>query len=273
MSTRDYLEIVPPPGLRMPYGPAPEQFGDLRVPARAGPLPVAVVLHGGWWRAQHDLTYAGHLAHALTAGGVATWNVEYRRVGQPGGGYPGTLHDVAAALAALVDLAPAHSLDLSRIVATGHSAGGHLAAWLGAKGAHRDLDRFGTTPALVGAVPVGGALDLDLTSDRRIGRDGIVFVDDFMGGTWRALPDDYGLASPARLLPTGIPVIAVHGADDDVVPLAIAERYVERARAAGDPARLVALPGVDHFAPFDPATESGALVCATIRGLLGLEPA
>jgi acetyl esterase/lipase len=269
MTTRDYMDVTPPPGLRIPYGPGPEQFGDLRIPVGPGPHPVVVVAHGGWWRALYDLTYAGHMCEALTGSdGYATWNIEYRRVGQPGGGYPGTLADVTAALAALRTLATGYDLDLTRIVVTGHSAGGHIAAWLASKPARDELAAFGPTPQLIGAVPVAGALDLERTSELRVGRDGEVPVHDFLGGTHEDVPDRYALASPARLLPAGIPVIAIHGDADDVVPLELSARYVERARAAGDPADLIVLPGVDHFEPFDPHTSAGETVRAAIGDLI-----
>ena len=138
MSSRAYLDRTPAAGMRIAYGTAaPEQFGDLRLPAGSGPFPVVVVVHGGWWRSAYGLTYAGHLCEALTRDGFATWNIEYRRIGNPGGGYPATLYDVTAALGALHELAREHPLDLARVVVTGHSAGGHIAAWLAAKPAHR----------------------------------------------------------------------------------------------------------------------------------------
>ena len=272
MTARDYLELAPPPGLRIRYGSAAEQFGDVRVPAGSGPHPVVVVVHGGWFRAAYDLTYAGHMSAALTADGFATWNIEYRRVGNAGGGYPGTLEDVAAALGALPALAPEYQLDLNRVVVTGHSAGGALAAWLAAKTAHRALDAFGASPPIAGAVAVAGVLDLDRASEERVGRDGEVPVHDFLGGAHDEKPERYALASPARLLPTGVPVVAIHGSDDDSVPLELSQRYVDRARAAGDPAMLVVLPGVEHFAPFNPETSAGNTVRAAIRDLIERAP-
>jgi len=269
VSSRDYLARTPAAGIRIPYASeAPEQFGDLRVPAGPGPFPVAVVIHGGWWRSTHGLTYAGHLSEALTGDGFASWNIEYRRVGNPGGGYPATLYDVTAALGELRVIARDYPLDLERVVVTGHSAGGHLAAWLAAKQAHRELDLFGPPLPLIGAVPVAGALDLVHTSAMRVADAVGIPVHDFLGGTPSDVPEHYAFASPTAWLPTGIPVIAVHGTADEVVPLEISRRYVRRAQAAGDRAKLIVLDGIDHFEPFDPSTKAGAVVWDTISELL-----
>lgn len=269
MTTRDYLTRTPPAGIRIAYaGEAPEQFGDLRVPAGDGPFPVAVVVHGGWWRSTHGLSYTGHLCEALTSDGFATWNIEYRRIGNPGGGYPNTLHDVTAALGALREIARDYPLDLTRVVATGHSAGGHIAAWLAAKPAHRELDIFGEPFPLIGAVPVAGVLDLVHTSAMRVTDTMGIPVHDFLGGTPDDVPECYAFASPTAWLPTGIPVIAIHGTDDDNVPIEISRRYVQRALAAGDRSKLIVLDGVDHFAPFDPSTKAGAIVWDAVAELL-----
>jgi acetyl esterase/lipase len=267
MTMRDYMAVTPAAGIRIAYGDAPEQFGDLRVPAGLGPHPIVVVAHGGWWRSAYTLEYAGHLSAALTADGFASWNIEYRRVGSPGGGYPMLLQDVATAVNKLTEIAPQYTLDLSRIVVTGHSAGGHIAAWLAAKQSHRELDVFGPTPALIGAVPVAGAIDLLSCSEMGIADSVGIPVHDFLGLP-ADVPERYGLASPAELLPTGIPVICIHGDDDAIVPIVISERYVGRAQQAGDDATLVSLKGVEHFAPFDPNTAAGAAVRAAVRDLL-----
>jgi acetyl esterase/lipase len=125
----------PPPATeRIPYGPDPLQFGDLRLPEGPGPHPVVVVVHGGFWRARWDLEHIGHACAALTReAGVATWCIEYRRIGNEGGGWPGTFLDVGAATDFLREIAKTHSLDLDRVVTIGHSAGGHLAVWLAAR--------------------------------------------------------------------------------------------------------------------------------------------
>src|SRR5579859_3765042 len=105
---------APPADRRLAYGDHPRQFGDLRLPRGAGLHPVAVVLHGGFWRATYDLEHIGHLCAALAAAGVVTWSLEYRRIGDDGGGWPGTFHDVARGADRLRELARDYPLDLQR---------------------------------------------------------------------------------------------------------------------------------------------------------------
>src|SRR5437762_7123265 len=143
---REILERPPPAAdRRLAYGPDPNHFGDLRLPAGAGPHPVAIVLHGGFWRARYDLLHIGHLCAALTARGIATWSLEYRRVGQPGGGWPGTAQDVKAGAAMVAHLP---DIDSGHVVCVGHSAGGQLALWLAAE------------RVVQGAISLAGVVDL-----------------------------------------------------------------------------------------------------------------
>ena len=166
--SEDILERkLPDTGQRIAYGPEPRQFGDLRMPAGEGPHPVVIGIHGGYWRVRYDLNHFGHACSALTAAGFATWNIEYRRTGEPGGGWPGTFQDVAAAADFLRVLAPQYNLSLDHALSLGHSAGGHLAFWLA--GRHTiasDSPIFTPNPLpLSGAVALAGAVDLR----RRVG--------------------------------------------------------------------------------------------------------
>jgi acetyl esterase/lipase len=236
---------------RLDYGTGPTQFVELTLPPGGADIRgTVVVIHGGFWRARYDLALGRPLAATLAAAGFAAWNIEYRRVGA-GGGWPATFDDVAAA----VDLLAGQEwLDPDRVVAVGHSAGGHLAAWLAARpGLPAGSPGAGPAVRLRGAVSQAGVLDLVDAARNEVGRGA---VDDLLGGTPAEHPDRYGLASPAERLPVGVPVICVHGDADVNVPLRQSERYVAAARAAGDPAELVVLPGVDHFAVIDPATEA-----------------
>lgn len=264
---------VPPAGERIAYGADPQQFGELRLPSGNGPHPVVILLHGGCWRAEYDLQHIAPVAAALTRAGIATWTVEYRRIGNAGGGWPGTLDDAAAAADHLRLLADAHHLDLSRVVAAGHSAGGHLALWLAAR---RNLpptsERFRPNP-----LPIAGVVGLAAISDLRSYSTGSgncnAAVAELLGGSPAERPERYAEASPIELLPLHTPVRLVHGTGDTIVPIAQSEQFAARAVARGDDARVIRVDGAGHFdviAPFAPAWTA---VVSAVRavGLSGAE--
>lgn len=216
------------------YGPHPAQEADVRLPGREGPHPVALLLHGGFWRARFDRSTLAALGVDLARRGFATVNVEYRRVGV-GGGIPETLEDAESAIDALALFeAP---LDRSRIVAIGHSAGGHLALWLAGTG------------KVAAAVSLAGVSDLAAAAEEGLGEGAAV---ELAGGLPRERPEAYALADPLRRLPTGIPQLLAHGDADDRVPIEYSRRYARAARAAGDRCELLELPGVGHFELIDP---------------------
>jgi acetyl esterase/lipase len=265
--SREILDLPPPSAdQRIPYGPDARQFGELWLPPGAGPHPVVVLIHGGYWRARYGLEYFGHAAAALRDDGLAVWNVEYRRLGQPGGGWPGTLLDVGRALDALRGLAARFPLDLGRVVALGHSAGGHLGCW--AAGRHRLPDGSevaGPEPLrLAGVVSLAGVLDLRRAWELRLS-DSVVH--ELLGGAPTEVDARYRSASPSELLPLGVPQVLIHGTDDTAVPLELSERYHEAALAAGDRAELIVLPGAGHFEVVDPRTPEWRRVLAAVRAL------
>jgi acetyl esterase/lipase len=237
---------VPSETLR--YGPHPDQELDLRVPPGPGPHRLAIVLHGGFWRAPFTRANTTALATGLSRAGWATANVEYRRLGP--GAYRAIVEDVLAARARLAD---ADRIDARRAVALGHSAGGHLALWLAAEGG----------AAAVAAL--AGVSDLTAAARRGVGADAVV---EFLGGDPEALPGVYGELDPARRLPLGVPQLLVHGTQDDRVPLELSREYEARARAAGDDCRLLELPGADHFDVIDPRHASWAVVLDGIAALV-----
>ncbi len=266
--SRDILELEPPAAdARLPYGPDPNQFGDLRRPGGAGPHPVLVVMHGGFWRARYSLDHIGHLCADLTARGIATWSLEYRRLGNLGGGWPGTFQDVAAGVDALQLMAESWDLDLGRVASIGHSAGGHLALWLAAR--HRIPNAESAfTPAstpLRGAVSLAGVVDLRRAWELGLS-DGV--VEEFLGGAPARHSDRYRAASPIELLPLGVPQALVHGTADANVPFEISERYHARAIEAGDDVRLLTLPGSDHFAVIDPRVQPWPSIVDAVLPLL-----
>ena len=241
MNSREVLDLTPAPAdVRLRYGAAQRQFGDLRVPKTKEKHPVAIVLHGGFWRNKFNLVYMGHLCESLRTAGIATWNLEYRSIGDPGGSWPGTCLDVALGASYLRMIADAHHLDLNRVIALGHSAGGHLALWLAAKGNLK----------LAGAFGLGAVADLQRALDLKLSD---TVVAKFLNGG--AIQQ----ADPMQLLPMKTKLRLFHGKADDIVPIEIAERFTQAAKRAGDDARLFPLEG-GHFEPVDPRTPQWGLV-------------
>jgi acetyl esterase/lipase len=263
-----------PPPTTLRYGPDPAQYAQLHLPPAgpaAGPLPVVVVLHGGYWRAQYRLELGMPLAVDLTNTGVAALNVEYRRVGA-GGGFPTTLDDVAAAVdllagaAAEAALRAGRSLDPRRVVLLGHSAGGQLAAWAASR-TRLQPPAPGVQPLVAprGVVAQAGVLDLVAAADQGLGAGAVV---DLLGGTPTTQAARYTIASPAALVPAPCPVVAVHGTADTTVPPDQSRRYVDAALAARGQARLRMLDGVDHFRLIDPADPAWHAVRDEVMGFL-----
>jgi acetyl esterase/lipase len=251
-TSEDVLFEGPPPtaDARFAYGPEPKQFGDLRLPGGDGLRPLAVVIHGGNWKAMYNLTHAGHQCAALAELGIATWSIEYRAVGDVGGGWPATGDDVARGVEFVDELLGRFPLDPKRITLLGHSAGGQLALWAAKR-------------ARLPVVSQAGVSDLR-DSAERIGPDGAAAR--FMGGMPNEIPDRYAEASPRELLPLGVRQTLVHGTDDPDVPYAMS---VAHAEAAGAEAELVTLEGAAHFEPIDPLAREWPRVVETLRAALG----
>lgn len=231
------------------YGPGPSQFGEITRRANgAAARGTVVVIHGGFWQAQYDLSLGRPLATALAAAGWDVLNLEYRRVGD-GGGFPATFDDVAAGIDALAKT----DLPTDQVVTLGHSAGGHLAVWAASRGLEVPV-------AVTGAVSQAGVLDLVAADAAKLGN---VAVRSLMGGPPEAA---WAIADPAQQIPIPVPVRCVHGADDTIVPPEQSADYVRRAQAAGADATLTMVPG-DHFAIIDPSTPAWAACVAALDEL------
>ncbi len=251
---------------RIAYGSDEFQFGELRLPKTAGKHPVAIVIHGGCWMSQFGLSYMGHLSAALTEAGFATWNIEYRRVGNAGGGWPGTFEDAARATDYLREIADKHSLDLDQVIAVGHSAGGHLALLLGARPQFKkDNPLYSANPLkLKGVVSLAGITDL-----RRTGTACDKEVIQFTGGEAKDKAAIYDQASPITLIPIGVKQKIIQGESDTIITPAMATDYIETAKRKNDAdVELVSLKDADHFHLVDPKSAAWAAVLQAATSLV-----
>jgi acetyl esterase/lipase len=259
----DILTLAPPPAdKRVSYGSDPNQFFDLRLPSgknqNKGPSPLVVNIHGGYWRARYNLDHTGHLCAALTAKGLATANLEYRRVGNDGGAWPGTFADIRAAYNFLVQNARQYNFDRERIVVTGHSAGGQLALCLAAH-----------EPSVTRVVSLAGVVDLQRAYQLHLSNDAVV---EFLRGTPSTVPDHYREADPMQLSIPQARQWLVHGSADDVVPPEFSRDYVaakeKRTGSQKENAHLLAVDNAGHFDLIDPRSTAWKQVEQTIIQLM-----
>lgn len=257
---------------RIAYGQDLLQFGELWLPKGPGPHPLVIVIHGGCWRADlPGLELLDYACADLRAHGLAAWNIEYRRLGHAGGGYPGTFADVAAAIDHLRSFAADASLDLSRAALTGHSAGGHLAVWaLGRSRLSKDSPLWRADPLAVrGAVPLAGIIDLaayHADGPDECGGPGVI---DALVAAGERTSDAYADTSPPRLLPLGAPQVVISGALDHIVPSRFGAAYGALAAAAGDDVRVVDFPAAGHFELIDPTSQAWPQIRRQLAAMAG----
>ena len=248
------LTIPPPPATeRIAYGSDPNQFGDLRLPAAKRAFPVAINIHGGFWRSRYDLSHAGHLCASLTTKGIATWNIEYRRVGNAGGGWPGTFEDLLLGVKFLESIAWKYHLDLKHMVVLGHSAGGQLALCLASR-----LKGFRGVVSLAGVCDLRRAWELKLSNNA---------VGEFLDGSPEQVPEHYREASPIEI-PIAISQRILHGRDDDVVPVELSRSYAEKKTKQGEHVQFTEIAQAGHFELIDPRSKAWEIVEHAVLGLI-----
>jgi acetyl esterase/lipase len=246
---------------RHPYGSDPSQFGDLHLPARPPRPGTVVLIHGGWWGPKYGADNLDGMARALAERGWAVWNIEYRRL-ELGGGYPATMRDAATAIDFLATL---EEIDTERVVAIGHSAGGHLAAWAaGRRKLAEGAPGAGPTVDLAGVISLAGVLDLRAAAREKLGNGAAI---DLMGGGPDERPERYAVADPLSQLPIPAIVRCVHARADDRVPFAQSVTYVEAAQSAGQDAQLLEVGG-GHFSIADPSEPTWPTVVKALEELL-----
>ncbi len=239
-SAEDILSKPQPhPDERVAYGTDPNQFIEVRLPHTKGPHRVLINIHGGFWRAKYDLVHAGHLCEAFRQAGLATFNVEYRRVGNPGGGWPGTFADIRAAYRFIQQHARHFHLNPNQFVVMGHSAGGQLAFCLAAH-----------EPSLQRVISLAGVVDLKKAYALHLSKDA---VSEFMGGPPDKVPEHYAEADPMEeQIPHATEQWLIHGTTDEVVPVQLSRDYVTQKKAKGESAALVEIPQAGHFDLINP---------------------
>ena len=254
------------PTARISYGPSPLQFANLRMPSTRGPHPVVIVIHGGCWLSAYDITYMGKFEQALADSGFAVWSIEYRRVGDEGGGWPNSFTDIAHGADKLRDVAKQYDLDLTRVVASGHSAGGGYALWLAARSKIApSSDLVVKDPLRIRAV-FGLAPAADLEMVQAANTCGGV-IGKLMGGSPAEQDSRYAAASLMRLAPLSVPQTLVFGMlDRQWTP--VGRSYLARAQQLGDTAvHVVELPESGHFEMVNPASTSWPAVITSLKSL------
>ena len=281
MKLADYLALTgPAPTASYAYGAAPSQYAELFLPPlslptekglQSAPYPVAILVHGGCWTSQFGgITQLRNMAGALTARGIAVWNVEYRRSDEAGGGYPGTYQDMHAALELLAAKAAQHRLDTGRLVAVGHSAGGQLVQWIAGRARiPQNSPLYRPNPLPVRAiVSLGGLADLRGEAaliKASCGRD----TAELAGLPGPGRPDVFVDTNAAELMPNGSHTYLVTGELDTISPPRVAHDYAARARKAGDAAEVVILAGASHYDEVAASSPAWPQVLEVIERALG----
>lgn len=253
------------------WGEGATDVADLWLPESGGPHPVVLMVHGGCWQKEiADRTLMNWAAEDLRRRGLAVWNIEYRGVDEAGGGYPGTFMDVARAADALRDQADAYNLDIGRVAAFGHSAGGHLALWLAGRPrlpANSPL-RMDDPLKLTGVVNSGGLADLAASRDVTQRSCLSDIYDQLVGSPSSSRARPLSDTSPAELLPLRVRQLSVNGHKDRIAPPALGADWARKARAAGDDADVEIVLDTGHVELVAPGTKAWEIEAVALQEML-----
>lgn len=271
----------PEPAATIPYGDQAMQKVDLWLPKGAGPHPTVLMVHGGCWQTEvADRRIMSWIADDLRKRGIAVWNIDYRGVDRQGGGYPGTFLDAGMAADALRTHAGRYNLDLSPLVAVGHSAGGHLALWLAARrsaAARANNPLIPQASPLISADPIkidtvvslGGLPDLELAATPPGSGCGVEVLEKLVGPATLSSRDVYADTSVPRLAPLGVSQVLINGLEDRIIPVSYADDYERRMRGAGDDVRVRKLGRTGHVELIAPESQAWSVAVEEIERALG----
>lgn len=262
---------LPQPTSSHAYGDHPSQFADLWRPDGPGPHPVVLMIHGGCWQKSiADRSLMNYAAEDLRQRGMAVWNVEYRGVDETGGGYPGTYLDVRDAAYRLIEVGPSLNLDVSQIVAFGHSAGGHLAAWTALQSNIAQGSSIGRDAALpVSTVVISGGLaDLEASAPVTLESCLANVIDDLIGTPTANRPNVFSDTSVPALLPTAVALISVNGDQDRIAPPELGQNLTEKVIESGGDGRFISVPETGHVELIAPGTSAFAIQADILKSAL-----
>lgn len=245
-----------PAEVKLAYGEEPLQYGLLWLPADVSsgkPAPLVIFVHGGCWLSTYDINHSNAFSSALSQAGYAVWSVEYRRSGDAGGGWPGSLNDVIQGISFAQSLKD-YPIDLTRVVISGHSAGGHLALLAGAAQKHV----FDNSNGIKGVIGLAAISDISTYS---LGDNSCqTAVSGFMGGNYSNNSDAYHQATPnVRSLPGQS--LLLHGDGDNIVPVS---------QASNSHIEHLIVPGAGHFDWIHPQTYAFKLFLLQLQDLFKL---
>ena len=250
------------PTAELSYAGQPQQYGELWLPEGIGPFPVVVFVHGGCWLNAFDITHTHAASTALAQAGYAVWSLEYRRVGDPGGGWPGTFDDISLGVNHVLELTDRYPLDVGRVYLVGHSAGGHLALWAAGRAMPSGKK---ASLKVSGVITLAGITDLESysTGPSSCQRAAVRLMD----GLPERWPDRYRQASPIHDLPLSVPATLIYGTSDSIVPMSQAEFYYQSANqsAGTSNVKLMPIEGAGHFDLIHPGTDAWQHLLEALR--------